>query len=237
MEGYVEFCGEAFPLSRTEPFFVGREADLAVDDNPFLHRRFLRVSSDRSAWWLANVGTRLAATLSDDAGLVQAWLAPGAQLPLVFARTSVWFTAGPTTYEFDIVLPDAPFAAVPAERPLEGSTTRGSTTLTPDQRLLLLGLAEPMLRRGLRGAAAVPPSAEVAARLGWPLTKFNRKLDNVCDKLTRLGVRGLHGGPANLAMQRKARLVEYALAARLVRYEDLGLLGGSELSSAAEVGR
>ena len=39
----------------------------------------------------------------------QAWLAPGARLPLVFGTTTVLFTAGPTTYEFDIVCEDADF--------------------------------------------------------------------------------------------------------------------------------
>ena len=64
----------------------------------------------------------------------------------------------------------------------------------------------------------------MAARLGWPVTKFNRKLDNVCGKLADVGVRGLHGGPAKLASSRKARLVEYAMAARIVTVEDLDLL-------------
>ena len=69
-----------------------------------------------------------------------------------------------------------------------------------------------------------PASNVVAARLGWTPTKFNRKLDNVCDKLTKLGVRGLHGDAARLATSRKARLVEYALATQLVTAADLALL-------------
>jgi hypothetical protein len=56
------------------------------------------------------------------------------------------------------------------------------------------------------------------------VTKFNRKLDGVCLKLERMGVQGLHGGPDRLATDRKARLVEYALSARLVQPDDLGLL-------------
>ena len=61
-------------------------------------------------------------------------------------------------------------------------------------------------------------------RLGWTLTKFNRKLDNVCEKLDQIGIRGLHGDPRRLAGGRRARLVEYALAARLVTPTDLVLL-------------
>jgi hypothetical protein len=156
---------------------------------------------------------------------VQAWLAPGARLPIVFARSSVWFTAGPTTYEFDIHLVDAPFSAAVPESPVDGSTTYGRTSLTPEQRLMLVALAEPMLRRRARGAVNAPSSAEAAARLGWTITKFNRKLDNVCQKLDRMGVRGLHGGPERLASDRKARLIEYALATRIVDIDDLDLLG------------
>jgi len=61
-------------------------------------------------------------------------------------------------------------------------------------------------------------------RLHWPITTFNRKLDNVCDKLDRVGVRGLRGGRGNLATNRRLRLVEYAVATRLVSREDLVLL-------------
>ncbi len=100
----------------------------------------------------------------------------------------------------------------------------GRVTLTPDQRLLIVALCEDVLRRGDRGAAAVPQSAAAAARLGWPVTKFNRKLDAVCSKLADTGVRGLHGGPSKLASSRKARLVEYAMAARIVTADDLELL-------------
>ena len=70
----------------------------------------------------------------------------------------------------------------------------------------------------------LPSSAEAAERLGWTITKFNRKLDNVCQKLQRLGVRGLHGGPDRLASNRRTRLIEYAVATRLVTRADLALL-------------
>jgi hypothetical protein len=99
--------------------------------------------------------------------------------------------------------------------------------LTYDQRLLIIALAEHVLRGDGRGAGAVPSSAEAAQRLGWTITKFNRKLDNVCQKLARIGVRGLHGEAGALASNRRARLIEYALAARMVGPEDLELLDGT----------
>jgi hypothetical protein len=63
-----------------------------------------------------------------------------------------------------------------------------------------------------------------AARIGWTLTRFNRKLDNVCDKLDKVGVQGLRGGKGNLATNRRLRLVEYAVATRLISQDDLYLL-------------
>lgn len=224
MVARVEYLGEVYALDPDRAFTIGREADLVIDDNPFLHRRFLQVRRSEGLWWLANVGSRLAATLADEDGLAQAWLAPGAQLPIAFPRIAVWFTAGPTTYEFSVVTDDAPYATVPRDDAPSGSTTSGLGSFTPEQRLLLIALAEPLLRSGVHGAAAVPSSSEAAVRLGWSVTKLNRKLDSVCQKLERQGVRGLHGGPDRLAANRKARLVEYALAVRLVRSEDLGLL-------------
>ncbi|HHX86438.1 MAG TPA: hypothetical protein GX694_14185, partial [Actinomycetales bacterium] len=67
-------------------------------------------------------------------------------------------------------------------------------------------------------------TADAAARLGWAVTKFNRKLDNVCEKFSRVGVRGLRGSEGNMASNRRARLVEYAVAAGVVTADDLPLL-------------
>lgn len=220
----VDFCGETYPVQPGRALIIGREGDLAIDDNPYLHRRFLSVSDSDGLWWLTNVGNALTATVADEQGTMQAWLAPGARLPLVFDRTVVWFTAGPTTYELDVLLQAPPFVQV-TEQVMDGGTaTIGRMSFTPDQRLLILALCEPVLRHGARGAGAIPSSADAARRLGWTITKFNRKLDNVCDKLSRAGIRGLHGGPDKLAVNRRARLVEYAMAARIVERVDLDLL-------------
>ena len=94
-------------------------------------------------------------------------------------------------------------------------------TLTTSQRQLVVALAENVLAQPTAGRARVPSSAEAAARLGWSMTTFNRKLDNVCEKLDKLGVEGLRGGRGKLATNRRARLVEYAVATRLVSADDL----------------
>lgn len=220
----VEFCGEVVAVGHA-PFTIGRDADYVIDDdNRFLHRHFVQLDRQGALWLLHNVGDQLTATVSDTDGLLEAFLAPGAALPLVFERTVVRFTAGPTTYEFTIRLADPTFNSARVDQAPGGDTTIGRITMTPDQMRLVLALAEPALLGGGRAGTAMPSTAEAADRLGWTTTKFNRKLDNVCQKLTAQGVRGMHGGPGRLASNRRARLVEYAVATRLVTRDDLSLL-------------
>jgi hypothetical protein len=219
----VEFCGEYFDVRPPESFVVGREGALGLEDNPYLHRRFLEIVRHEGLWWLANVGSRLSATVSEPTGGMQAWLTPGGRLPLVFGSTTVVFTAGATTYQLGIETSEAPFEQPMPGRGDSGATTVGQVVLTRSQRALIVALCEPMLRDP-GSPTRIPSSATAASRLGWALTRFNRKLDNVCDKLDRAGVRGMRGGPGRLATQRRARLVEYAVLFRLVSTADLHLL-------------
>jgi len=233
----IGFCGEWYDADPATEFVIGREGDLAVDDNPYLHRRFLVLTWQQDLWWLVNTGTQLSATISDSAGALQAWLAPGGRVPLVFPDTTVLFTAGPTTYEIEIRCPDPTFTAHQADSSGGiGATTIGPMTLTPSQRQLIVALAEPLLRREGTSISAIPSSKEAAARLGWELTRFNRKLDNVCDKFDRRGVRGLRGGPGQLASNRRARLVEHAVTARVVTADDLVLLDDTGTGSGSGTG-
>jgi hypothetical protein len=226
MAARVEFCGEVFELPEDRPWFLGRSGDLVIDDNPFLHRQFLGLGRDAGLWWLSNVGSQLAATLSDPEGLLQAWLSPGARIPVTMPRTVVRFTAGSTSYDLDILLDDPPYDAVASTDPLRGEveTTTGRVSFTRDQLLLVLVLAEPRLRAEGREPSVLPTTPSAAERLAWTEKKFERKLDNVCDKLANLGVRGLRGDAGRLAANRRARLVEYAVGARLVTRSDLSAL-------------
>ncbi|WP_368497794.1 hypothetical protein [Herbiconiux sp. A18JL235] len=220
----VEFCGEWFTLDPARPFEIGREADLDIDDNQYLHRRFLQIANVDGMWWLSNVGSRLSATVSDASRTMQAWLAPGARMPIVFGLTTVVFTAGPTSYEFTVHTSAPTFVDLTPVPDASGATTVGAVTFTASQKLLILALAETMLRREGTGTSEIPSSQAAAERLGWALSRFNRKLDNVCDKLSRSGVEGLRGGVGALATNRRARLVEYAVLSRLVTKADLPLL-------------
>lgn len=220
----MEYCGEWYDVEPGRTFTIGRESDLTIDDNPYLHRTFLTLSSEFGLWWLSNVGQLLSATVSDATGSVQAWVAPGAKLPLVFQTVHVMFSAGSTTYDFTVHAEDDFYNTSLTATPADGGTTILPVTLTTSQRLLVVALAEHVLAQQVAGRGTVPTSAQAAARLGWSMTTFNRKLDNVCEKLDKIGVAGLRGGRGNLATNRRARLVEYAVATRLVSTDDLALL-------------
>ncbi|MDR2897150.1 MAG: hypothetical protein LBV30_10990 [Propionibacteriaceae bacterium] len=221
----VDFAGEIVTVDPSVGLTIGREADLVLDaDNPFLHRVFLRIAYEQGIWWLRNIGSNLKVTVSANLGEMQAWLSPAGQLALVFPLVTVWFTAGDMTYELEIRQDQAPWESVPIGVSDAGDKTIGSLSLTVEQRLLVTALAEDVLRHQRRGAGLVPSSTDAAARLGWSVTKFNRKLDYLCAKLADIGVRGLHGGPGHLATSRKARLVEYCLGCQMITIDDIALL-------------
>lgn len=223
----VEFAGEYFTVAPGTRFTIGREGDLAIDENRFLHRHFLSIEQSGGLWWLVNIGSRLSATVTDTEGRVQAQLAPGARLPIVFGVTTVVFSAGPTTYELSVHTAQPAFRETRRET-LDGESTIGAVPLTPSQKIIIVALAEPVLRREGTGMSELPSSAAAAQRLGWTLTRFNRKLDNVCDKLDRQGVPGLRGGVVSSATNRRVRLVEYAVSSRIVTRDDLPLLDQPE---------
>lgn len=212
---------DRIPVGTT--FVIGRGADLSIDDNPYVHRRFLQIADRDGMWWLSNVGSGLTAAVASADGMAQSWLAPGASTPLVFDSTTVMFTAGEATYTLSLTT-DAPFYEVSA---LGDSAESSSVAelLSPMQKILLTALAEPLLRRRSEGAVQLPSTEQVAARLGWSVEKFERRFGSLCDKFSRLGIRGVQRGPQGqiLASQR-TRLVEHAVGARIVTGEDLALL-------------
>lgn len=220
----VDFAGELFVLDQAAVFDIGRAGDLEIDDNPYLHRTFLEITFDAGLWWVANVGTRLPAHLADPRGLMRTTLAAGARQPLVFPLTMLTFTAGSTTYELLLETTDAHYQPRNLGAGVSGDTTIAPSEFTLSQKLALLALAEPQLRRVGTGASQVPSAVKAATRLGWPQARFNRKLDNICEKLERAGVQGLRGEVGSSAANRRVLLVEYATSTLLITAEDLPLL-------------
>lgn len=220
----LDFAGEILTTQPGGVLTVGRAGDLEIDDNPYLHRDFLSFAHSDGMWWISNVGARLAAYLTDSRGLMRSTLAPGARLPLVFPRTLVTFAAGETLYELIVDIPETPYD------PIQQHSSGGTTTITPgqfteSQLLALLALAEPVLRRAGSGAGEIPTTGQAAARLGWTPKRFDKKIENICDKLAGSGVRGLRGGAGGgMASNRRLHLVEYAVSTLLVSAEDLPLL-------------
>ena len=224
----VEFCGKNYFPPASRSYVIGREGDLSLDDNPYLHRRLLLIEYAQELWWLQNIGQTIAVTLASSDGNYQAVIGPGARVPLVMPAATMLFSAGSFSYEIGLSLSDAIFRTNPhqitAQDDSDGDDTFIFKPLSLPQKQVILALSEHLLRDGVVGTSRVPTSAEAAERLGWPLTTFNRQLDSVCDRLDRDGVAGLRGVNGKLASQRKARLVEHAVLARLVTAQDLELL-------------
>ena len=75
----IDYCGEIYEVRADQEFLIGREADLCIDDNPYLHRRLVRISCHDGLWWLDNIGSRitgLAGTVTPE-GVTFTWDAVG----------------------------------------------------------------------------------------------------------------------------------------------------------------
>ncbi len=218
----VDYCGSITKLHPGDTLEFGRNAQLDIDDNKFLHRRLGTFFDRDGSWWLANVGRSIAISVHDRNSRSEATVAPGTEFLMVYQEAVVRFAAGPTTYEIDIrwggnMTPDLD-QSVPTD-----TITVSDLPLTTDQRLLIVVLAEPTLADPV-AEFRLPTNREAAHRLDWKITKFNRKLDNVCEKLSKKGVTGLHSGGGGVASDRRQRLVKYAVETGLVSPADLELL-------------
>jgi hypothetical protein len=223
----IEFCGEEHTLAPGDSLSFGREGDLVVDENPYLHRVLGVFRHAEGHWWLDNTGRSISVRVHDCDGPTAAVVAPGHSVALRIAEFVCTFVAGPTRYALDGSLTDPALRPAEGRHPDDDGTGRrtlewGVVELNDDQRLLLVGLAEGRLRNEPEWTP--PPKAASARRLGWSTAKYNRKLDHLCEKLDRAGVEGLCGVEGLQAADRRRRLVDHALAHRLVCADDLVLL-------------
>ncbi len=228
---HVEFIGEERTIEPGDELTFGRQADLHIDGNRHLHRVLGRFWSRGDAWWLTNEGRSITIQIADADSRSSVQLAPGSEIALSFPNSILRFRAGITDYELSVRVPDTgagdedddddPFDADDED----GGVTiaLGDLMLTDEQRLLLLALAEGTLRSP-HHSDELPTNRAVARRLGWSITKFNRKLDNLCDRLTKLGVGGLRGSLDQLATDRRRRLVEHAIESGLIDRHQLDRL-------------
>jgi hypothetical protein len=227
---HLEYLGDEFLLLPGDDLRFGRNSDLVIDENPFMHRVVGRFVHREGVWWLQNHGTRLRLELMDsDTGAVLE-AAPGQQIPVLGTAFVMRFSAGPTSYEVG-GRRSGNMLKVGAAGEVVGTETIdfGSIPLSPEQHLVLVAMYESRLRLG-----GVEGNTVLAKRLGWPVTKYNRKLDTICDKLTRAGVRGVKGGRGVNAEGRREALVSYAVRTGLVGPNDIDLLRAA-VSGAGEV--
>lgn len=232
----LDFGGRRESIPAGTVFVIGRAADLSIDSNPYMHRRFLEISERDGMWWLANVGSGLTASVASADGLAQSWLAPGSSMPLVFGVTTIMFTAGSTTYELSLTA-ETPFYEVSTSWTPVSEASGVAELLSPMQRIVLTALAEPLLRRRAEGAVQLPTAEQVATRLGWPVEKLERRLGSLSDKFARHGIRGLgRGTDGETPAAQRARLVEHAVGARIVTTDDLSLLDAFVAQETADAG-
>ena len=229
---YVDFIGEVTSVAPGEELTFGRQADLHIDDNRHLHRVLGRFWSRGDAWWLTNEGRAITIQIADADSRSAVQLAPGSEIALSFPNSILRFRAGVTDYEVVVRVPDrgASDADDDEDDPLDADDDEAGETialgdimLTDEQRLLLLALAEGTLRDP-HSSDELPTNRAVARRLGWSITKFNRKLDNLCNRFTKLGVGGLRGSIDQLATDRRRRLVDHAIESGLIARAQLDRL-------------
>ena len=222
----VEFIGEEREVSPDHELTFGRQADLVIDaSNPYLHRRLGRFWNADGLWMLQNTGTSIRLAMVDTATSSRLTVAPGGVAAIPFEDSRLVFEVQGAAYE---LLVEVPYAAVvrSADLTISGTATVqvGQVPLTESQKQCIVALAETRLTQPGAPTIGVRSNKSAYTRLGWSSTKFNRKLDNVCDKLAKSGVRGLQGDQGQLASNRRERLVEHAITTGLVTPADLELL-------------
>ncbi len=222
----VEFIGDERVLAPDESLTFGRAADLVIDDNRYLHRVLGRFSCANGVWWLSNLGSSIPLTVSDTASPSFSRVAPGASMALSYESSTITFEAGGSNYEIAVDVADGgPIDAGDSTTGWsdEVTTTASSLPLSAEQHLLLVALAEAQLRDSA-AAIELGTNRQIAHRLGWTITKFNRKLDGLCVKFAAAGVSGLRGSSDQLARDRRLRLVDHAVNAGVVVADHLTLL-------------
>lgn len=226
----VSFIGEVRLLAEGDQLSFGRSADLVIDEqNQYLHRVLGRFSDVEGVWWLENLGSHIELELVADPGTVVSLppCPPGGAPPLVplpGGPSLLSFEVAGSRYELEVEAPQrvgGPSIAGPDDEAASETLGYGRIQLTDEERALLVQLAEPLLRDRGVGAESLPTNKRIAHDLGWSITKFNRKLDYLCVRLTKAGVKGLQGGAGVQATNRRWRLVEHSVAARLVTADEL----------------
>jgi hypothetical protein len=204
-----------------ETLTFGRQADLVVDTNRFMHRIVGRIVHRQGLWWIQNHCATIRLLVGNEDSTSAMVIAAGDQSPVLPTKFTIGFAAGTSSYELEAQRGGPELDLDEIERMMGTSTEDfGEIVLSAEQHLLLVALYDSSLRTG----GSIEGSGVMARRLGWSAKKFHRKVDSVCSKLSDCGFAGLKGGQGDLADSRRVLLVQYALDLGLVSRGDLGLV-------------
>ena len=230
---FLEFDGDEITLTTAQTLTFGRAADLVVGaDNMYLHRSLGCFVWDGGAWALQNLGRFIAITVVDRLGSARVRIGPGDTALIGFGEFSIRFVAGDESYEINGAL-EEPTELELGEREATDTAEYAKVDLNHEQRQLVACLAEPLLLGHEDWLVLMPSNREVADRLGWPITKFNRKLDYVCRRLGEQGVSGMRGVDGQQATVRRHRLVQVLTDRGTVTAADLALLPPAPASASS----
>lgn len=210
----VGFIDTEFVAGEERRITFGTTGDVVLDAGPPC--TFGAIEFHSGYWWIEHHGGVEAFVVADRCSTSRLELAGGATSPLPFESSEILLKVGSAHFaidlevELDVVRP----AGEIDERLI--ALVR-SIEFNEDQLRLIDELCA-RRRRNPMAIPAYPPNVEMAERLGWRITQFNRKLDHLCGKLDKAGVPGLRGSRDHLASDRRLVLTELALAA------DLGLV-------------
>ncbi len=232
-EIHIFFIDELTAAGPGDIVTFGRSGDIEVDEaNQYMHRIVGTFFEQDNVWWITNNSKHGNLTLAGDGGRLTR-LPPAAVTALTEVSGAVRFDSGPSTYELGWILPGQeprmPPTLVdgqlggPVFEP-DATTQFGVISLNPEQKQLLVALAERTLLDSTASTSDLPPNASVAHRLGWSAKKLDRKLDYLCARLATEGVRGLRGEKGFEAIDRRSRLVEHAMSSGMITEADLALI-------------
>lgn len=215
---------EANPAGTTT---VGRMGDLVVGgDNAHMHRRLVTITAEGKVWRLANVGRFIPVHVTQLDGVLLTTLAPGASTVIEWPEFLLTFSAGQETYHLDCYA-EIPLSREASLHTLHGDETIGLGPLSEDERLILAAIGEDVLRSPTHDYSLMRKNTEVAERLGWTRKKFDHRLDDVCAHFAAHGVGGASGpmGPRQgNASNRRIKVLQHAIEARLITVADLALV-------------
>jgi hypothetical protein len=204
----VRFVGEVYKPEVELTF--GRQADLSLDENSYLHRRAGRFRLRDATWWLENLGSRLRLTMaSSDGSLLD--LQPGASSLLLGERGEVSITAGPTRYmlEYELQQRQANWDDTSQFRIGGADTQTFGPILTPREIDFVVVMAQGRLTGRL---GPIPSHGEIAEIWGVSHKTVDNTLQRLRTKLRDQNINFVNSSET---------LIEYLVTQGLVSMADL----------------